>query len=200
MALSTHARVALVRHPVSVTSAVSRVEAEVSMSAGAGLRLRYRVEGTLERVSVPAREPSARREGLWEHTCFEAFLSVRESPAYCEFNFSPSTEWAAWGFAAYRSGRSELPCRTAPPILVERSPNHLLLEAEINCVILNGLPGRGPLALGLSAVIEELDGRLSYWALAHPASQPDFHDPVGFVLKVPRPAEIPGGSGKGSPG
>lgn len=194
MALSTHARVTLVRHAASLSSAVSRIEAEVDMSASAGLRLRYRVEGTLERVSVPARQQGARREDLWRHTCFEAFLSVEESPAYCEFNFSPSTEWAAWGFASYRSGRSELACPTAPPIRVERSPNHLLLEAEIDALVLGRLPGRGPLALGLSAVIEELDGRLSYWALAHPASQPDFHDPEGFVLDVPRPADASGAS------
>lgn len=190
MALSTHARVTLVRHAASITRAVSRVEAEVGMSADGGLRLRYRVEGTLERVSVPARQQCSRREDLWRHTCFEAFLAARESPAYCEFNFSPSTEWAAWGFASYRNGRSELACPAAPPIQVERSPNHLQLEAEIDCMILSGLPGRGPLALGLSAVIEELDGRLGYWALAHPALQPDFHDPEGFVLDVPRPAEF----------
>src|SRR3546814_3736372 len=31
--------------------------------------------------------------------------------------------------------------------------------------------------LALSAVIEELDGTKSYWALAHPPGKPDFHHP-----------------------
>ena len=39
--------------------------------------------------------------------------------------------------------------------------------------------------LGLSAVIETDDGRLSYWALAHPRAQPDFHHPVGWTARVP---------------
>jgi hypothetical protein len=39
--------------------------------------------------------------------------------------------------------------------------------------------------LGLSAVIEEKDGTLSYWALAHPPGRADFHDPACFALELP---------------
>ena len=35
--------------------------------------------------------------------------------------------------------------------------------------------------------IEETDGTLSYWALAHPSPKPDFHHPDGFVLELPQP-------------
>ena len=42
----------------------------------------------------------------------------------------------------------------------------------------------GPARLGLTAVIEEAGGRLSYWALRHPAERPDFHDAGGFALEV----------------
>ena len=35
----------------------------------------------------------------------------------------------------------------------------------------------GPWQLGLSAVLEEADGAKSWWALAHPAEEPDFHAP-----------------------
>jgi hypothetical protein len=31
-------------------------------------------------------------------------------------------------------------------------------------------------------VIEDDQGRISYWALAHPASKPDFHHRDGFAL------------------
>jgi hypothetical protein len=37
--------------------------------------------------------------------------------------------------------------------------------------------------LGLTAVVEEENGRLSYWALKHPPGKPDFHSPEGFVLE-----------------
>ena len=34
-----------------------------------------------------------------------------------------------------------------------------------------------PWSLGLSAILEEADGTISYWALAHPPGRPDFHHP-----------------------
>ena len=39
--------------------------------------------------------------------------------------------------------------------------------------------------LGLTAVIEEANGAVSYWALAHPSPQPDFHNATSFVLELP---------------
>ena len=39
--------------------------------------------------------------------------------------------------------------------------------------------------LGLSAVIEEVDGTKSYWALAHGAGPPDFHNPACFAYHLP---------------
>jgi hypothetical protein len=41
---------------------------------------------------------------------------------------------------------------------------------------------------GLSVVIEERDGRCSYWALKHPPGKPDFHHPGGFLLEIDPPA------------
>ena len=38
-----------------------------------------------------------------------------------------------------------------------------------------------------AAVVEETDGRLSYWALTHPAERPDFHHRDGFVLPLEHP-------------
>jgi hypothetical protein len=57
--------------------------------------------------------------------------------------------------------------------------------------VLLALPGASALRLALSAVIEETDGHLSYWALAHPAERPDFHHRDGFVLAL-EPPEIDG--------
>ena len=39
--------------------------------------------------------------------------------------------------------------------------------------------------LGLAAVIEETDGNRSYWALAHPPGDPDFHHSDCFALALP---------------
>ena len=42
------------------------------------------------------------------------------------------------------------------------------------------------------AVIEAVDGSVSYWALAHPAGKPDFHHPDGFALQLPPPPHTKG--------
>jgi hypothetical protein len=49
------------------------------------------------------------------------------------------------------------------------------------------LPGASSLRLALSVVVEETDGRLSYWAITHPAERPDFHHRDGFVLPLEHP-------------
>ena len=50
------------------------------------------------------------------------------------------------------------------------------------------MPVLGP--MGLSAVIEEKDGTVSWWALAHPEGPPDFHHDACFALELP-PATNP---------
>ena len=39
-------------------------------------------------------------------------------------------------------------------------------------------------AAALAAVIEDDSGNVSYWALKHAPTRPDFHHPAGFILEV----------------
>ena len=71
----------------------------------------------------------------------------------------------------------------APKIICRRRENRL--EADVDVHLADLLP-RAELLLGLSAVLEDLHGRISYWALAHPPGNADFHDDAGFALKLPR--------------
>ena len=71
----------------------------------------------------------------------------------------------------------------APSIAVEVSAEALILAVTLD------LGRTGPLKLAVSAVIEEVDGQLSYWALTHPGERPDFHNPDGFVLDLPAPEQ-----------
>jgi len=103
-----------------------------------------------------------------------------EGPEYSEFNFSPSGEWAVYAFRDYRDVEV-LEHELAPGIVVRRTLDRLELEVEISR---DFLPQNGPLRLGLSAVVEETDGVLSYWALRHPPGKPDFHHPDTFILQM----------------
>jgi hypothetical protein len=165
----------LVPHPSTPESAFG-VAAGVERTAGRGLRFVYRLVGSLRNVRVPLEASPARRDRLWEHTCFEAFVQMDGEASYVELNFAPSTEWAAYGFARYREAAS--PPAVEPAVTVRRGAEAIDVEATF------AFGRRGALRVGLSAVVESTDGRRTYWALAHPLPTPDFHRAEGFVARV----------------
>ncbi|HBH35917.1 MAG TPA: hypothetical protein DDW45_05970 [Gammaproteobacteria bacterium] len=177
----------LVCHTASPTSAVRSIKAKIRMTSDGDLHLRYLLEGELDQLAIPARAPSVHAAELWRHTCFEAFITRSSSPVYCEFNFSPSTQWAAYGFVRYREEMAPLECADSTPLEVRHANDRLELEARISCIALNTLPGSGAMRMALAVIVEEKEGRLSYWALAHPSGSPDFHHPDSFVLHLERP-------------
>jgi hypothetical protein len=165
----------LVPHPQTPCAAVRGIQAGVERAPQGLLAVRYRIECDLARVRIPA--PRARRIGerLWQHTCCEIFVARAGAAAYHEFNFSPSGEWAAYGFDRYRDGA---PVGVPDPrITLRASPDELELRASIHVE-------SGKLRVGLSAVIEDRDGVLSYWALRHPPGSPDFHHTDAFALEL----------------
>ena len=178
-------RQALKLHPDSLCSAVTRIEVDVARPRAGSLVLSYVVTGTIGDLRMPPVVTAARTDELWQHTCFEAFVRRSADAAYYEFNFAPSTQWAAYRFDGYRSGM-----RVASEI--ERAPDRSAIErpSATHCRPRWSWIGcracRVMLAwrLGLSAVIEETSGRKSYWALAHPPGKPDFHHADCFAHEL----------------
>jgi len=182
-------RVELIRHTGSAPAGVvRRIDVEIATGDDGALRLRYFVDADVTRIAVPPPAPSRRAAELWRHTCFEAFIAGQSSTAYCEFNFSPSTEWAVYGFTSYREGMAELEHALPPQVTASITDDRIALEAIVPRATLLALPGDSSLRLGLAAIVERADGGHSYWALTHPGERPDFHDPAGFVLKIERGA------------
>jgi hypothetical protein len=166
----------LMRHPDSRCDAVDQIAVEAERHRGR-LTLDYRVTGRMADLRLPSPRQPLRIDGLWQFTCLEAFLRVGAEEPYFEFNFSPSTAWAAYRFESYRDGMR--PPDLTPAIEVSSGSGVFRLRA-----VLKNLPPAGPWHLGLAAVIEEKSGRKSYWALKHPAETPDFHDARGFALEL----------------
>jgi hypothetical protein len=171
----------LIHHPQTPPRDVGGVTAECSISASR-VTLLFRVDGSETLALPPLRSPQ-RRDGLWRKTCFEMFVRMDNVERYFEFNLSPSSEWAAYAFDDYRQGMKPVDIAKAPQIKRGASASSLVLEAqlEISEII------RGAVKIGLSAVIDETDGTKSYWALAHPPGEPDFHHPTCFALTLPAP-------------
>ena len=170
-------------HPDSRCDAVDKIEAQAERVGPAALLLTYTVTGQLEHMVVPELADPDRTDGLWQHTCLEAFVRPCPGSAYAELNAAPSRHWAAYLFDGYRSGMREAEIG-APKIEVRLEEGNLRLQAAIDFADLPGF-SRTPWQVGLSAVIEEAGGRKSYWALAHPPGKADFHHSDGLVLQLP---------------
>lgn len=151
-----------------------------------GLRLVYTVSGDMAGLRIPPATEPAPADGLWQHTCLEVFVAVEGEADYREFNFSPSGQWAAYRFAGERQrDTSPAPDLPAPVMQLAITPTLLTLDVHLPLAALP-LPAQH-VELALCAVIEEHDGRLSYWALQHPCERPDFHHPAGRSLRLALP-------------
>lgn len=144
------------------------------------LWLTYLIEAPAEKLIIPKPAKPRRTDGLWQTTCLEMFVAG-DGESYSEFNFSPSGEWAAYGFAEYR-GTPEPTYFDKPPEAHFHDERHYwMLSAGVHWAVPAGA------RIGLSAVIEETDGTKSYWALRHPPGRPDFHHPDCFALTLGAP-------------
>ena len=182
----------LTHHPATPCDAVRSLSAQIGHTPDGGLSMVFLLEGTLARLRIPEGRTGVRRDELWKHTCFEAFIAFGEEPGYFEINLAPSGDWAVYQFAGYRAAMTPSDAFGAPQISVRADEGRLQLEARFASIApdrsgprgvtgaLAGLAARAALA----TVIEADDGRLSYWALRHPAGKPDFHHPDGFVFGI----------------
>jgi hypothetical protein len=145
-------------------------------------RLVHRLRGPLDQIRLPSPGTLVRMDDLWRTTCFEAFLQPHGAPYYVERNVAPSYAFAAYRFDTYRSKHRDAWLEPGS-VWVERSGGKTEIEVAVSFELAE--PGfRGAVKAGLSCVVEDAGGRLSYWALAHPGARPDFHNADAFTLSV----------------
>lgn len=167
-------------HPAHPPASVSAIGARVIGRDADWLRLRWRIEGA-QGLVVPPFAGKGRADELWRTTCFEAFLRPAGGESYAEFNLSPSERWNAYDFETYRAGMRERSLPREPECTLRQGSTFAIFDAAIPAA---GLP-EGDCALGLSVVIEETGGTISYWALAHSEGKPDFHADACFAAALP---------------
>ena len=156
----------------------AQVEHSGAFGATATTNIWFGIGAPIERFVIPEVDEPGRADELWRTTCFEAFLREPGGDAYREWNFAPCGSWAAYDFASYRAGLSNAPVAAAPYVRTEDNLTWWTVGATI--AVEAGVEWQ----LGLSAVLEEKDGTKSYWALAHAADKPDFHDARCFTAKL----------------
>lgn len=148
-----------------------------------GVELVYELKGDPSRIASLALKPSHRGHDLWTTTCFECFLMRPERAGYIECNLAPSTEWAVYSLSGYREGFCESDA-ALPRLAAEVAPDGLTLRATL-ALDKEAFAPTAPIRAALSAVIEATNGETTYWALAHPSDEPDFHHPDSFTLRIP---------------
>jgi hypothetical protein len=155
------------------------VEHSAAFGTTATTNIWFGIGAPASRFVVPEPVDAERADDLWQTTCFEAFLRVPGAAPYREWNFAPSSAWAAYDFTDMREGRSNADV-AAPYVRIEDNFTWWALGATIT------VEANSVWELGLSAVLEEKDGTKSYWAIAHPPGEkPDFHDPACFAAHLP---------------
>lgn len=183
----------LLCHPATPCALDLRVSVSLAVTGseqGPGWLLSYHLRGEVGGLRLPEPALPGPADGLWQHTCFEAFVARAGEAAYREFNFSPSGQWAAYRFSAERV--RDLPAEAGqtpvvPDLRLETTEHALTLLAWLPHHALPAPAAGQPLQLGLTAVLEDRLGRLSYWALRHPGARPDFHHRDGFALDLSPP-------------
>lgn len=174
----------LVPHPDFTPKAITGVTATVQRASPTAVALRYVISGDSNQLLLPAAANGERTDELWRHTCVEVFIRPASGTAYHEFNFAPSTQWAAYGFADYREGMANIDGITTPSIETQHVGDDTVIAVLQECDGLPLLPVRAPWRLAIATVIEEKDGTKSFWALHHQPGKPDFHHVNCFTFEL----------------
>lgn len=164
---------------LSITGSLSRKNDQLTIS--------YLMSGDVDAVVLPSfNTTDVREDRLWESTCFEFFLTagaekLDQSP-YWEFNLSPTGAWNVFALDGYRKGLREETAFTQLPFSVSQSSEGVRLDISVD---LSGLELSEPQwLLGVSAVCVLVGGEETFWAIAHPSPEADFHSAGSFILQL----------------
>jgi hypothetical protein len=166
-------------HPATSNAAIDDIRVTLQRLSANRLQLCYRVLGDLAQLRIPIVGKPERCDELWRHTCAELFVAEAEQSSYLEFNFSPSTCWAAYEFSGYRQGMCAVHVAT-PLIVVAQTEQVLEIVADVR--LPETFAVNAALRASLTMVIEDGAGQYSYWAVQHATAKPDFHCRESFVV------------------
>ena len=118
-----------------------------------------------------------RKDFLWQATCFELFIGIKNQDDYREINLSASLAWQAYQFEEYRYPEQIPPCIADDISLLELQRTKFGLTAilDIELFLSKYNVGMQDLYFGLAAVLDSANGKL-FFAMQHSSPHADFHN------------------------
>jgi hypothetical protein len=160
------------------------IEAELNHNEES-VYISYRIKHGTPLIDLGSSTPNKSRVlKLWEKTCFELFIK-NEKDQYIEFNFSPNFEWNCFYFEKSGEVLKEWERMPMPVTDILLSSEHFFLFVDIKKEFFpKGFFTRdSKLSAGITSVIKEKSKAMSYWALAHTDTRPNFHHFDSFKYK-----------------
>jgi len=147
------------------------------------LSIVYELSGNVSKVQIAApSDTPTRKHDLWQETCFEFFLGIKNSPIYWEFNLSPVGHWNVYRFDDYRQGMREETAYASFPFHIRTQQN--MLSLNLRCGLDAIVPFNQILEVAITAVIKQNDGEITFWALSHERPEANFHERRSFIIRL----------------
>jgi hypothetical protein len=148
---------------------VITLSADITLLQPDLLELRYVWVDKENKIILPESPAGGRHTGLWNHTCFEAFVKPEGKGSYYEINLSVTKAWNVFSFESYREPQPprEFVGAVVQDILVK--PGYLSAQVKLGGVKLEKIKA------SLCAVLEQREAGVSYWAHNHADQKPNFH-------------------------
>lgn len=160
-----------------------KIEASLA-THGPILKLSYKILSGLDEVLFSRSEEEHRRViGLWESTCFECFIKKPNTTNYYEFNFSTEGHWDCFYFKRPGDQLKECELVQRPQINISHNETELSITVEIDTSQLTpDFWNESNMEFGLTSVIEDKQNNISYWAIKHLDTKPNFHNFESFEI------------------
>jgi hypothetical protein len=159
------------------TQAPMRVRAKLLINRGL-IEVRFQLDDPQNVVKKPSPEDSPsleRKNGLWQSTCFEVFISSPKAEDYYEINLSPWRGWNAYAFQSYRSPQPPKATEDLKILNLHWQNSELSASLELSSK-------NESWECALTTVVETRQSEKIYFASHHAGENPDFHLRKSFRL------------------
>jgi hypothetical protein len=174
--------------PAALTQDIS-ITADLTLMSANTAEICFKWIDPKHEIVMPAPKHAGRVVGLWESTCFEAFIqpSPENQPQfvqnltapvrYYETNFSFDKSWNVFGFTDYRTP-------TTPTELVEAKILSFDVQSNQMKTVLqvDGADWR-KVSISLCAVVVTRSYGKSYWSFKHADDKANFHHFDSFIIE-----------------